>query len=104
LDHLTLPGHEFRIKPLGNAVKFVLITEDISMDESLEGFKLLNKEFIIIMFDDMFHDESGKVIDEMNITVIGEFHRSEMNVLFVAIKLEQCAQYRVFRLNVSDAF
>jgi|GEM_PF-5416955 len=74
------------------------------MDESLEGFKLLNKEFIIIMFDDMFHDESGKVIDEMNITVIGEFHRSEMNVLFVAIKLEQCAQYRVFRLNVSDAF
>lgn len=74
------------------------------MDEGLEGFKLLNKEFIIIMFDDMFHDESGKVIDEMDITVIGEFHRSEMNVLFISIELEQCAQNRVLRLNISDAF
>lgn len=91
MDHLTLPGHEFRIKPLGNAVEFVLIPKDISMNEGLEGFKLLYKQIIIIVFDDMFHDESGKVIDEMDITVIGEFHRSEMNVLFVAIKLKQCA-------------
>jgi len=91
LYHLALPGHEFGIKPFTNAVKLILIPKDIIMDKILKRPKPLNNQLIVIIFYNMFHHNRSKVINKMYISIIGKFHISQMNILFVAIKLEQCA-------------
>ena len=74
------------------------------MYKVLKRPKPLNNQLIVIIFDNIFHHNRSKIINKMYISIICKFHIRQMNILFVTIKLEQCAQNRVFRLCVCDAF